>query len=173
MESSEEIQHQNLVQLNFIKLYLDEIQFRTHLLEKTVDIPTHSLIACGEQDYKNRDLIMNLMYIPMHQEDKQDIVLLQIHIQLPISQKIEKRQDIESLILQINPSLALGNFGIRDGCIFFRYMHAAGIYEKIQKEVITEIVLMCNFIVVSFIRIIEDIATGKITLSEAIQNLEQ
>ena len=169
----EETHARNLVELDYLKQYIDELGWESNLVERSSEIPINVLLARIEKDFKGRDRAINFTYIPTSDEDLESINLLQLYTSVPCDLDVKFRGDVEKLLLAINGTLAIGHFNIKpNNEIFFRYVYVTSKAELINQETITETVLLFVYVQDMFAELIDDVASGQKNFQMALQELE-
>ncbi|MBP5426791.1 MAG: hypothetical protein J6Y29_02710 [Clostridiales bacterium] len=169
---SKEEHAKNLVNLDLIKRHMEELNFATHLVEKSEDTPLNMLLVNVGQTYNNEDRILNFNYIPLPDDMVNTIDLLQITSVIPMTYKKENKSIIEKLLLEINTKLAVGNFILGDNeTIMFRYIYVTPKLELIRKEELKETAMLCVYMLEIFTETIDKVSQGEMTLAEAIKSL--
>jgi hypothetical protein len=151
----------HLVQLGFIKEILEEAELPTNLLERSVAIPFHVLMAGFQEDRLGRDRFLHFSFLPLNDEDMQSVQLLQIYSTLPFPLKLENKEAVALLLLEVNTQLPIGHFGINEhGEIHYRYVHSLSVASTIDADAILDIVSLFVYMCDMFSEPVEHAASG-------------
>ena len=169
---SNEEHARNLVNLDLIKRHMEELNFATHLVEKSNETPLNMLLVNVGKTYNEQDRILNFNYIPLPDDMVNTVDLLQITSVVPEMYKKENKSVLEKLLLEINTKLAVGNFILGDNeTIMFRYIYITPKLELIRKEELKETTMLCVYMLEIFTETIEKVARGELTLANALKNI--
>ena len=162
----------NLVNLDLIKRYMEELNFATHIIEKSEDTPLSMLLVNVGKTYNDQDRVLNFNYIPLPNEMVNAVELLQITSVIPSSYKKEYKNVLEKFLLSANTKLAVGNFILGDNeTVMFRYIYMAPKLDLIRKEELKETVMLCIYMLEIFTEIIEKVSQGEMSLSQALKSI--
>jgi hypothetical protein len=135
--------------LKHFEKVLQEEDFETHWVAASQAAPMDQLVVMLPPDKKSRARSLWLTPLPELEEDLEEgISLLQFFATLPFQSRAETQSELERLILQLNNSLPVGSFGLRqpEGVIFYRYVLMLGPDQTVNGKVVTEIALLINFL---------------------------
>ena len=169
---SQEEHARNLVNLDLIKRHMEELNFATHLVEKSEQAPLNMLLVNVGKTYNDEDRVLNFNYIPLPKEMVNSIELLQITSVIPTLYKKEYKNILEKFLLAANTKLAVGNFILGDNnTIMFRYIYMAPRNELIRKEELKETAMLCVYMLEIFTETIEKVAKGEMSLPQALKSV--
>ncbi len=164
----------NTLDLIAVKNLLSEVGIDSHLIEQSEAMPLTTLIVAIDQDSQNRERTINFSFIPLPDDIFPNVKLLQLYFELPFIFEQNVQSNLETLLLSINLTLPLGNFGIREKkSIYFRYSHALPKYEVIsqRKESLIDITKLTIYALDSQTELIEQVATGQKTLDQVMAEI--
>jgi len=155
---SQEEHARNLVNLDLIKRHMEELNFVTHLVEKSEQAPLNMLLVNVGKTYNDEDRVLNFNYIPLPKEMVNSIELLQITSVIPTLYTKEYKNILEKFLLVANTKLAVGNFILGDNnTIMFRYIYMTPRNELIRKEELKETTMLCVYMLEIFTETIESV----------------
>jgi hypothetical protein len=166
--NSERVDAMHLVELGFIQAAFADAGIQAEIIEKSVEIPLHVLLALLGKDRNNNNRFINVSFIPIANDELEYIRLLQLFAVIPSDLNSSYMDQVGTLINNLNGQVPIGHFSIKeDGEINFRYVHCAPSDESISPDVVLEVLNLFNFSLSLFSERIEDLASGKITLKQA------
>lgn len=169
---SNEEHSRNLVNLDLVKRYMEELNFATHLVEKGEDTPLNMLLVNVGKTYNEQDRILNFNYIPLPEGMVNAVELLQITSVIPAMYKKENENLLRKLLLEINTKLAVGNFILGDNeTVMFRYIYITPKLDVIRKEELKEATMLCVYMLEIFTETIEKVSSGELSLVDALKNI--
>ena len=169
---AQDVHARNLVNLDLVKRYMEELGFATHLIEKGDKTPIDMLLVNVGRTYDNKDRVLNFNYIPLPNDMVNSIELLQITSVIPTQYKKEYKSVVEKFLLSANTKLAVGNFIFGDNeTIMFRYIYMTPKLELIRKEELKETTMLCVYMLEIFTETIEKVAKGEMSLSQALKSI--
>jgi len=170
----EELNKRHLIELGFIKEYLEEIDFKTTILEKSEkNIPFSTLVSVIGKDYKNLERIVNLNFIPTYKELTENILVLQILSVVFCEFKVENKRSVEKILNTINSQLIVGTYSLNEkNQIIFRYIYIVPISGKISKNEFIDTLMLFSYMQELYNDIIESVAIGDKKLYEALEDLK-
>jgi len=168
----EVVHARHLAEFGFLKRDLEQAGYPATIVEKSEAIPLNVLLAAIEKDHKNRDRFINFSFVPLDEDDLSYIQLLQIYTTIPCDIRPELADDVGKLLLAINCRLAIGHFSVKeDGEMYYRYVHSASYAEKLRRDEIMEILALFLFMLNTFAKRIDEVASGDVSLSDALAEL--
>ena len=169
---AQDVHARNLVNLDLIKRYMEELNFATHLIEKGEQTPLDMLLVNVGRTYDGKDRVLNFNYIPLPDDMVNTVELLQITSVIPAQYSKEYKGSVEKFLLSANTKLAVGNFIFGDNeTIMFRYIYMAPKLELIRKEELKETAMLCVYMLEIFTEIIEKVARGDMSLAQALKSI--
>lgn len=167
--SGEAMQSRHLAELGFLEDIFNEMGYATHLVEKSNQIPYHTLLADVEADAMGQPRQMAMTYYPVSEDEVEFTLLLQYFLEMPFTIQPEQFCATAELLSYINSKVVLGHFGITEGKarVHFRYVQALPNNEIVSKEAVSDVIILVNFTPLLFGDVLEQIAKGQISLDEA------
>jgi len=164
-----------LAELGFLEEIFHELGYPTNLIEKSKQVPYHTLVVKIEPDAKGRPMEMALTFYPVDEEDVPNSLLLQYYIQLPFNVDPQKMVETSVLLSLVNNKLVLGHFSLADNenKLQFRYVQALPNDTDITTKMISDVVVLVSFSPVLFSDVLENLANGQISLVEAQEKIEK
>ena len=156
-------------ELGFLMQYLKEADQPAQLLKPSEELPLPTLLVPLFKDYKNRDRFLTFNFIPLPEDEVEHVRLLQIYSVIPVDWKDGTRPDVEKLLFVLNGHTAIGHFNIKDdGEVSLRYVFAASSATILPKNEVIEIIDLFNMMLDLFSATIDKVASGEMTLQEAL-----
>jgi hypothetical protein len=167
--NQEQIHARHLVELGQLEAIFTEMGYAAQLVEKSPQIPYHTLLVGLEPDEKGRPLQMALTFYPLGEDDLESTLLLQYFIELPFDLDEKGLARAVELLPHINNKAVVGHFGVTDGQnkLHYRYVQALPLYETVSQDAVVDIVVLASYTPVLFGDVLEDLAEGKISLEQA------
>jgi hypothetical protein len=171
----EEIQARHLVELGFLQDIFSDKGYNTHLVERSSEIPYHTLLVDLETDTAGRPRQMALTYYPVSEEDVEYILLLQYFLELPFEVRPAQMGVVAELLCYVNAKVVLGHFGVTEGKakLDYRYVQTLPKQDVISKEAVSDVITLVNFTPLLFGDVLEAISTGKISLEDAKRQVDE
>lgn len=135
--------------LKHLEKVLQKENFETRWVPSSHAAPMDQLVVALPSDKNNRVASLWLTPLPELEEDfGEGISLLQFFAELPFQYRAETQSELGRLILELNNSLPVGSFGLRqpEGVIFYRYVLMLGPDRTAGGKLVTEVVLLINFL---------------------------
>ena len=173
--SMDEIQARHLVELGFLEDIFNDRGYTTHLVEKSNEIPYHTLLVNLEADAAGRSRQMALTFYPVSEEDVEYILLLQYFLEMPFDINPDQTGAIAELLSYVNVKVVLGHFGITEGKnkLHYRYVQALPNQDVVSKEAVSDVITLVTFTPLLFGDVLEAMAAGKISLESAKRQVDQ
>lgn len=162
---------QHAAQLGFLQQYFEKQGWSSRLLERSADLPIHVLSVAAPRDSLGRERGITFAYVPLDEDDLDHISLLQFYSPLPITMNPVYEKDVDTLFRFVNPGLAIGHYGHKDGELFMRHVYTAPLHDMIREEMFIETVLLFFSLQDAASVAIEAVATGKKTVLQALTDL--
>ena len=170
MNLSEKAHARHLVELGFLKEHLEEIGLESTVLERSQELPLNVLLTNIQNDHKGRKRVVNFAFVPMPEGDMDYISLLQFYTVIPCELSPENQGSLEKLIMAINCQTAIGYFGAKENKeVFLRYTYSTSASHLISKDEFKETLFLFVYMMEIYAEIIEDVASGKKSLQEALK----
>lgn len=159
-------------ELGFIKQYMEEAGLPSQFINVSDQVPIPVVLTGLPKDRDNRERYLHFSFIPLSDDELNEISLLQIYTTVPVNVLQDAREDTGKLMLAINTQLAVGHFSMKeDGEVYYRYVHALRADEMMPKEAFLELVDLFLIMLNMFTELIQDVASGKLPLDDALDAL--
>lgn len=168
------VQARHLVELGYLEEIFKALGYRdVQLLEKSDDIPYHTLFVALEPDAKGRAKQMALTFYPV--AEFEDTLLLQYFIPLPFKAEPKQLPQLYTLLPELNSKLVLGHFGFSsgEGTLHLRYVQALNASDLLTQERVADVITLVTFSTVLFEGVLEDLVTGKLSVAQALAKLDE
>lgn len=166
---SEKLHALHAVELGFLQSGLEEEGFTTQFVEKSPELPLHVLLLSLGQDGKGRDRWINFNFVPLPDEEIENIRLLQLYSVVPCTIRSDRQDAVRRLLHAVNCVMPIGGYGIKeDGEVFIRYVYSASASRTLSPEELLEVVSLFNYMLELFAERIEDVASGAASLEDAL-----
>lgn len=149
------------IMLNYLNSFLQARGFETHLVEAGETAPMDQIVISLEADEKGRERSFWLTPLPdLEEEFESGISLLQLLTTLPFQCKIATEAELARKIIQLNNKLTIGGFGFSqpDGVVFYRQVLMLGPDHAINGTIVSETIVLMNFLLDQFSNAVEDVA---------------
>lgn len=159
------------VELGYLQEILNVMGYTAQLIERSPEVPYHTVLAQLDRDQKNRTRELACMFYPLTEEDTQNILLLQYFLELPFEVHREAYQDIYKLFVAVNNKSVLGHFGITADKpkIHHRYIQTLPASSLLPEEAVSEVIMLFNYTSLILGDIIEGVATQQQSIDKALQ----
>ena len=149
-----------------------ELDLQCQLLDARSGVPIDSLAVVLEADKQGRPRVANLMFLPVGDDEVQEVRLLQLHCLLPVAVSGEGRADLEHFLTRTNSIVPIGAFSITvEDELIFKYVHAIGRARPLEANEFLELFLLWMFTLDSLSGVVEDVATGTRAAAAALAEL--
>jgi hypothetical protein len=167
--NQEQIHARHLVELGHLEAIVTEMGYTAQLVEKSRQLPYHTLLVGLEPDAKGRPMQMALTFYPLGEDELENTLLLQYFIELPFEVDEKGLASVMELLPYINNKVVVGHFGVTDGQnkLHYRYVQALLLDKIITQEAVTDVIVLANYTPVLFGDVLEEIAEGKISVEQA------
>jgi hypothetical protein len=158
--------------LGILQSLLEETGLAASLLEQSEDIPFHILIAGFHLDYQGRDRFLHFSFLPIDEQEIQAVELLQLYSTLPFNLHEGLKDEVASLLLEVNTRLPIGHFGINEqGEIHYRYVYSYPVSRYLEANEILEIISLFIYMCDMFAEPVENLASGTKNLAAVRESL--
>ena len=154
----------DLIKLEYLSNKLSEINIESRILMKTKNVDIGTMVVTLDNDYKNRDQIVNLAIIPRPDDEMEHINFMQFYVELPESYESSVGNNLKDLLTEINTRMPIGHFGINEDRIYCRYVMVLPDGETLNEADIIETLFLFADIIGVFQEMIEDLAQKRKTL---------
>jgi hypothetical protein len=167
--NQEQIHARHLVELGQLEAIFTEMGFAAQLVEKSQQLPFHTLLVDLEPDAKGRPMQMALTFYPLGEDELENTLLLQYFVELPFDLDEKGLARAVELLPYINNKAVVGHFGVTDGQnkLHYRYVQALPLYETVSQEAVADVIVLASYTPVLFADVLEELAEGKISLEQA------
>ncbi len=159
---------QHTAELGFLEDIFVALGYESvHLFERSDQVSLPTLAVGLEPDAKGRGKNLALAFYPVPEFD--DTNFLQYYIELPFEVDEGAQTRVLPLLPYINQRLVLGHFGITDGeqHLHYRYVQALPSLDVITEDEVKDVIAIVEYSPVLFEEILEQAATGTLSLDEA------
>ncbi len=148
------------------------LDLQCQLLEARSEAPIDSLAVEMEPDGQGKPRVANLMFLPVGDDEVQEVQLLQLHCTLPAVVAAERRADLEHFVTRNNSIVPIGAFSITvDGVLVFKYVYPLGKARPFEASEFLELFLLWMFTLDSLSPVFEDVASGARDAAAALAEL--
>ncbi len=151
-------QNLDLIKLEYLSQKLAEIDIESRVLTTTEDIGLGTMVVALDNDYKDRDQLVNLALLPRPDDEMEHINLMQFYVELPESYDNSTEKNVKDLLTEINTRMPIGHFGINEERIYCRYVMILPDKETLNEADIIETLFLFADIIGVFQEMIEDLA---------------
>ncbi len=160
----------HLVELGFIENVVNQMGYSsTELIEASKDLPYHTLLVNLEPDSQGRQRQMTLTFYPIDIEEFGNTLLLQYFTELPFAVKTGVMDEINKFFIYLNNKTVVGHFGITQGQnkLNHRYVQTLPSEDVISEGVVADTLMLFNYTSMLFGSLVEAVASGEMSASEA------
>tara|TARA_Y100001933_G_C18946419_1_gene541823 strand:- start:584 stop:1099 length:516 start_codon:yes stop_codon:yes gene_type:complete len=161
---TETVRNQDLIKLEYLSKKLSEIDIESRVLTKTEELGLGTMVVALDNDYKNRDQLVNLALLPRPDDELEHINLMQFYVELPESFTQSTENKVKDLLTEINARMPIGHFGINEERIYCRYVMVLPDGETVNEADIIETLFLFADIIGVFQEMIEDLAQQRKSL---------
>ncbi|WP_430882534.1 YbjN domain-containing protein [Fusibacter sp. JL216-2] len=161
---TETVRNQDLIKLEYLSQKLSEIDIESRVLTKTEELGLGTMVVALDNDYKNRDQLVNLALLPRPDDELEHINLMQFYVELPESFSQTTENKVKDLLTEINARMPIGHFGINEERIYCRYVMVLPDGETVNEADIIETLFLFADIIGVFQEMIEDLAQQRKSL---------
>jgi len=154
----------DLIKLEYLSQKLAEIDIESRVLTKTEEIGLGTMVIALDNDYKDRDQLVNIAILPRPDDEMEHINLMQFYVELPESYFVTTENNLKDLLTEINARMPLGHFGINEERIYCRYVMVLPDGETLNEADIIETLFLFADIIGVFQEMIEDLAQQRKSL---------
>lgn len=156
-----------------VKRILDDLELTSRLIEKSDKMPISSIIL-NFNSTDNSKIDIAIAFIPLPENLFPDVKILQFFYEFPeIVVDTNENLSLE-LTNRINYLLPIGNFGLRDKKITYRYCHVIPIFSDLhdQKDSINDLIKLIALYTEIFQEPIENVLKGTLNIDEMFKMFE-
>ncbi len=155
----------DLIKLEYLSQKLSEIDIESRVLTKTEELGLGTMVVALDNDYKDRDQLVNLALLPRPDDEMEHINLMQFYVELPETYGDSNENTVKDLLTEINARMPIGHFGINEERIYCRYVMVLPDGETLNEADIIETLFLFADIIGVFQEMIEDLAQQRKTLN--------
>lgn len=157
-------------ELGFLQQSLSESDVQSHIIERSDAIPITVLLVPLMKDHRQRDRYLNISYVPLDDEDLDEIDLLQLYVTVPVEWSDGTNEHVEKLLNAVNGKLAIGHFQLTGAEVSYRYVHCTSSSERLPLSEAVAIIRLFELMLNLFSSKIDDVASGKASLSDSLDD---
>lgn len=170
-----EMYARHLVELGYLEEIMNELSYPTQLIERSPEIPYHTLIASLDHDSKNRVRELACTFYPLSEKEANNVLLLQYFLELPFEIQEQAYPELYELFTSLNNKSVLGHFSITEGKpkIHHRYIQTVPrdtLLAEVE-EATAEIITLFNYTSLMLGDMLEAVASQERSAKEAIEML--
>lgn len=167
--SEEQIHARHLVELGYLEAIVSGMGYATQLVERSRQIPYHTLLVGLEPDDRGRPRQMAITFYPVSREDVENTMFLQYFVDLPFDVDQEGLARVKELLPDVNNKAVIGHFGITEGQnrLHYRYVQALPADRIVTAEAVADVIVMVHYTPRLFEGILEELQEGKISVEQA------
>lgn len=158
------VQTDDLIKLEYLSRKLSEIDIESRVLTKTEELGLGTMIIALDNDYKDREQMVNLALLPRPDDDMEHINLMQFYVELPEPLELTVDNKVKDLLTEINARMPIGHFGINDERVYCRYVMVLPNGDILNEADIIETLFLFADIIGVFQEMIEDLASDRKSL---------
>ncbi len=158
------VQTDDLIKLEYLSRKLSEIDIESRVLTKTEELGLGTMIIALDNDYKDREQMVNLALLPRPDDDMEHINLMQFYVELPEPLELTADNKVKDLLTEINARMPIGHFGINDERVYCRYVMVLPNGDILNEADIIETLFLFADIIGVFQEMIEDLASDRKSL---------
>jgi len=155
----------DLIKLEYLSQKLSEIDIKSRVLTETEELGLGTMIIALDNDYKDREQMLNLAILPRPDDEMEHINLMQFYVELPESYEETTENTIKDLLTEINARMPIGHFGINEERIYCRYVMILPDGDVMNEADIIETLFLFADIIGVFQEMIEDLAGQRKSLN--------
>lgn len=155
-------------QLGFLQQYLTESGLQSHIVDRSEEIPITVLLLPLMKDRRQRDRFLHFSFVPLDEDDLENIDLLQIYTTVPVEWKGDTKAQVEKLLLAINGRLAIGHFNLNGDEVNYRYVHCVPAAQRLQADELLSVIRLFELMLNVFASVVDDAASGRTSLQQAL-----
>jgi hypothetical protein len=170
----DELHARHLVELGFLQNILRDQGLASELVERSEQVPYHTLLATLEPDADERPRQMAMNFYPADPELVPDTLLLQYFIVLPVQMNAAGAARLREWLPEVNNQVVVGHFSLSASeplQLHFRYVQALPSANVVTAEAVTDVITLVSYTPLLYQNALEDLAAGDITVAQARANL--
>lgn len=154
----------DVIKLEYLSQKLSEIDIESRVLTKTEELGLGTMVIALDNDYKDRDQLVNLALLPRPDDEMEHINLMQFYVELPETYSQTTENNVKDLLTEINARMPIGHFGINEERIYCRYVMVLPDGDTLNEADIIETLFLFADIIGVFQEMIEDLAQQRKSL---------
>lgn len=158
-------QLENAAQLGTLQAALTAKGISSQLIDPNEQLPVATLMIDVGPDDEERQRILAASIMPLGDDDLEHTQLVQFYAQMPFEIDDDSLGVVQKACAIINPSLAVGHFGMQQGQLFFRYVMAMPSDRSFDVDMTIELIALLAFHQEHFGDFFEGLVDDEITLS--------
>jgi hypothetical protein len=149
--------------------YLAKISIPSTLIEATAEIPFNILVAVTSEQVS-----VNIIYVPLPEDHFNDIRLMQLYSLLIQKVSSDKRNDLLTLVNELNNRCPVGSFFINEKIeLGFKYIFPLARFDMPKEGSLIEIFTLYLNSLMSFRDTIIKVSDGTLSLKDALKELDK
>ena len=174
----DEIHARHLAELGFLEDIVREMGLGAQLMERSEQVPYHTLLVDLEPDAQERPRQMAVNFYPADPELVADTLLLQYFIVLPVTLDEAGAARVREWLPEINNQVVVGHFSLSGSGagaapqLHFRYVQALPSGKVISAEAVSDVITLVSYPPLLYQNALEDLASGDINLDQARASLK-
>jgi hypothetical protein len=149
--------------------YLAKISIPSTLIEATAEIPFNILVAVTSEQVS-----VNIIYVPLPEDHFNDIRLMQLYSLLIQKVSSDKRNDLLTLVNELNHRCPIGSFFINEKTeLGFKYIFPVARFDMPKEGSLIEIFTLYLNSLMSFRDIVIKVGDGTLLLKDALKELNK
>jgi hypothetical protein len=168
--TADEVHARHLAELGFLAEVVRDQGLNATLIERSEQVPFHTLLEDLEPDAEERPRQMALNFYPADPELVRDTLLLQYFLVLPVKVSEAAAGRLREWLPEVNNQVVLGHFslsGDQPPQLTYRYVQALPADNVIGPEAVNDVMTLVSFTPLLYQNALEALADGDMTLAQA------
>lgn len=151
-----------------------ELDIDGQVLNRSAEIPVDTLAVTLDTDGEGRMRIASLIFVPLAESDIEALKLLQFYCETPVHVEPQAVTKVAQFLSAVNLKNLIGTFSLdAEHVVTYRYVYSLGKFATINQEEFLETFMLWMFGLDSLTPMIEAVATGALSLDDAVAALEE
>jgi hypothetical protein len=167
--SEDEMHSRHLAELGFLQDIFTDLGLSAQLMERSEQVPYHTLLVDLEPDAQERPRQMAVNYYPADAELVAETLLLQYFQVLPVRVDEAAAARLREWLPEVNNQVVVGQFSLtrEPPQLTFRYVQALPADDVVNAEAVRDVISLVSFTPLIYQNTLEDLAAGLITVEQA------
>ena|SRR5260221_8902275 len=168
--SQDDIHARHLAELGFLQDIVRDMGLNAQLVERSQQVPYHTLLIDLEPDAEERPRQMALKFYPADPELVPNTLLLQYFIVLPVKITEAGAARLREWLPEVNNQVVLGHFSLSTGQpqqLTFRYVQALPSDDVLSAEAVSDVIRLVSYTPLLYQNALEALAEGDMTVEQA------